>query len=290
MNGKLQQKHDKPFFLVAGFWRPHVPMYAPQKWHDLFPLDKIQLPKVLANDRADLPVYAKDLTNGEPAPRHEFFLEGNNWKSAVQSYLASIAFVDSQVGRVLDALDASPYTHNTIIVLFSDHGWHLGEKERWARSLWRDSTRVPLIISAPYRPKGQTCNRPVGLIDIYPTLLGLTGSLSKIHLEGQNLLHYLHDPDLPSYRPAITTFGPGNHSLHFLHHHYIRYNDGSEELYDLRKDPHEWHNLAGQPIEAKRISALRQHLPKTNAPPVRTKWWNRWEIANWEKAKKNAKR
>ena len=128
---RLGQKHDKPFFLVAGFWLPHVPMYAPQRYLDLFPLDKISVPLTSKNDRDDISQYAKDLTIGHPAPRHQWFLDNNQWKTAVQAYLASVSFVDAQVGRVLDALDQSPYSKNTIIALFSDHGWHLGEKQRW---------------------------------------------------------------------------------------------------------------------------------------------------------------
>ena len=286
---KLGEKHEQPFFLVAGLWRPHVPLYVPKKWFDLFPLDQIQLPKTFPDDRADLPLYARDLTNGEPAPRHEWFVSEKKWKSAIQAYLASVAFADHCVGRLLDALDNSAYAKNTNIVLFSDHGWHLGEKERWAkRSLWTDGIRVPLIISAPGFPKGQVTDRPAGLVDLYPTLLELSGVQAPSKLDGHSLLPFLKDPNAISYHPAVCTFGPNNHSLHFINYHYIRYADGSEELYDLKNDPHEWHNLAGQQIHAKRIAVYRQKLPKVNVPPVRTKWWNRWEIADWENAERNA--
>ena len=186
---RLSSKQEKPFLLVAGFWRPHVPMYAPPKWIDHFPLSEIELPKVIKGDRSDLPGYAKQLTIGHPAPRHEWFLKNKpQWKKAIQGYLASVAFVDSQVGRVLDALDASDYAQDTIVVLLSDHGWHLGEKERWAkRSLWEDGIRVPMIISAPGFTKGQLTKRPVGLIDLFPTLLDLAGLPEKEDLDGLSL-------------------------------------------------------------------------------------------------------
>jgi len=289
---RLESDHEQPFLLVAGFWRPHVPMYAPQEWHDLFPADSVKLPEVLDGDRDDLSPYALDLTNGEPAPRHSWFVEADMWRSAVRSYLASIAFVDSQVGRVLDALDASPHRDDTIVVLLSDHGFHLGEKQRWAkRALWTDSTRVPLILDAPGMPAGEVTRRPAGLVDLYPTLLELTGiDAAGIDLDGHSLVPQLRDPDAPRRQPAICTFGPANHSLHFTRWHYLRYADGSEELYDLENDPHEWHNLADRAEHAERIAGFRKHLPKTDAEPILAKHWNRWEVADWRTAEKNAGR
>jgi len=287
---RLKAPREQPFFLVAGFWRPHVPMYAPQKWHDLFPMDQIKLPKVFAGDRDDLPAYAVDLTAGFPAPRHEWFIKESKWKSAVRSYLASVAFVDSCVGRVLDALDASPHAENTIVVLLSDHGWQLGEKERWAkRALWTDVTRVPLIIDAPGMPEEQVCDQPAALVDLYPTLLELADLPATMELDGTSLTPQLADAQTSRKTPAICTYGPSNHSLHYQRWHFIRYADGSEELYDLQQDPHEWHNLAGDPQQQSRLEKFCQDLPSENAEPVRISWWTRWEVADWLKAEANAK-
>jgi choline-sulfatase len=302
VNARLTKSYDRPFFMVSGFWRPHVPMYAPPQWFELFPINDIQLPLTIKGDRDDLPEYAKRLTAGFPAPRHEWFVEHNAWPDAVRAYLASVAFVDSCVGRVLDALDSSPHRDNTIVVLLSDHGWHLGEKERWAkRSLWSDSTRVPLIITTPdellsNHKAGQLCHRPAGLVDVYPTLLELTGVAapapvtlsdgSKATLDGQSLVPLLKTPEREWDRPALTTFCPGNHSLRSTHWHFIRYGDGSEELYDHRDDPHEWHNVAGSPQHAEMLADFRQKLPTINAAPVISSEWKNWEILDWENAEK----
>jgi len=280
---QLGKAHENPFLLVAGFWRPHVPMYAPPRWFEAFPLNHVQLPQVHKDDRADLPRYAQDLTIGHPAPRHSWFLEHDKWRSAVQSYLASVAFVDHQVGRVLDALDQSDYRSNTIVVLLSDHGWHLGEKERWAkRSLWENSTRVPLVVAAPGKPENKQCSAPVGLIDVFPTLLALAGLPPQPDHEGRSLAPLLEDPNADWDRPIRTTFGPGNHALRSRHWRYIRYADGSEELYDHHSDPHEWHNLAGDSQYAEQIAKLRKWLPREEKPAILSA--NSWGLKAWQQA------
>jgi len=267
---RLKQSHETPFLLAVGFFRPHVPLYAPRSWFRRHPLEKIQVPQVLKNDRDDLPQYARDLTIGFPAPRHEWFVEHGEWKHAVQAYLATTTFVDHQVGRVLAALDSSRHAKNTVIVLFSDHGWHLGEKQRWAkRSLWEDSTRVPLIVAAPNVKPDRRSDRPVGLIDIYPTLLDLCRLKADPEHEGRSLVPLLEDPTLKWEHPAITTFGPHNHAVRSTRWRYIHYADGSEELYDHRTDPHEWHNLAADKQHADVLAAHRQRLPKGNLPALR---------------------
>ena len=174
---QLQKKHDKPLFLATGFYRPHVPQFAPQKWFDIFPIDEVQLPATAKDDLDDLSPYAVNLTRlKHVSPTHEWVLENEEWKPLVQSYLACVSFVDAQAGKVLDALEKSNYKDNTYIVLYSDHGFHLGEKDRWAkRSLWEDSTQVPMMIIGPGIAKGKVCTKPVELLDIYPTLLELAG-------------------------------------------------------------------------------------------------------------------
>jgi len=265
---QLKREHDKPLFLAVGFMTPHVPQYAPQKWMDLYPLETLQLPKVLEDDLADLPDYAVSLTRREHvAPTHEWVEENNQWKPLVQTYLACVSFVDHQVGRVLDALDASPYADTTIVVLFTDHGFHLGEKERWAkRSIWQDGAGVPLIIAGPGIAKGKTCTKPVQLLDIYPTLLDLTGHQADPLHEGHSLRPLLENPSADWEHVARSSFGPGNVAIVSEQYRYIHYNDGSEELYDRQADPNEWHNLASDPEKKAVLARHRAKLPEIYHP------------------------
>ena len=187
---RLAEEREGPFFLAVGFWRPHVPMYVPAPWFDAF-REQIRLPTTRADDRDDLPRYAAELTVGHPAPRHEWMVEHDAWRDAVHAYLASGSFVDHQVGRVLAALEASDHAGDTIVVLLSDHGFHLGEKQRWAkRSLWEESTRVPLILAGPGVPVGRR-DAGVGLVDVYPTLLELCGLSAQADLDGHSLVPLL---------------------------------------------------------------------------------------------------
>ena len=264
---QLRQNHDKPFLLAAGFFRPHVPLYAPKKWWDLQPPeDEIQLPTVLASDRDDIPQYGKDLTAGLPAPRHSWFVANGQWRRAVRGYLACVSFVDFQIGRVLDALRASPHADNTIVVLWGDHGWALGEKQRWAkRALWQRETGVPLLIAAPGMAADVKTHKPAGLIDIYPTLVELCGLPPNKQVEGVSLAPLLKDPDISWDRPTICTFWKDNHAVISDQWRYIHYADGSEELYDIKQDPREWHNLAGDSQYREVIRRHAAYLPKINA-------------------------
>jgi arylsulfatase A-like enzyme len=266
---QLEHNHEKPFFLAAGFFRPHVPLYSPQKWWDLYPPeDEIELPRVLATDRDDIPRHGQDLTAGFPAPRHAWFVENGQWKRAVRGYLACVSFVDHQVGRVLAALDESPYADNTIVVLWGDHGWALGEKQRWAkRALWQRETGVPLIVAAPGMAAGAKTSNPAGLIDIYPTLVDLCGLPPNGELEGHSLVPQLKSPLTRRETPTICTFWKDNHAVISGEWRYIRYADGSEELYEIVKDPREWQNLAGDERYAEVIAAHAAHLPQVNAEP-----------------------
>lgn len=265
---------DKPFFLAIGFHLPHVPIYASKRWFDLYPFDEVQLPVTTASDRDDLPEIAKQLTLNPTAPRHEWMVESGEWKHAVQAYLAANSFVDHLVGMVIDALDQCGAADNTLIVLWSDHGFHLGEKLRWAkRTLWEETTRVPLIIAGPNLTVGGRCEKPVGLIDVYPTLLDLCGLPERDELEGLSLQPLLQDPGADWQRPAICTFGPNNHSLRGERYRYTIYADGSQELYDHRSDPHEFQNLVGLRGEVSAehrtvIERMSRWLPETNADPV----------------------
>jgi arylsulfatase A-like enzyme len=262
---QLKKKHDQPFFIAVGFYRPHVPMYATQKWFDMHPLDQIKLPEVNDHDRDDLSQYAIDLTTLKHVePTHEWITESGQWEHAVQSYLASSTFADHCVGLVLDALESSDHADNTIVVLFSDHGFHLGEKQRWAkRSLWEDGTRVPLIITAPGFAANQQTTQPAELLDVPPTLLELTGLPHDPAQEGQSLVPQLKDSQHKRDRPAITSFGAGNFSIRSTRYRFIEYLDGSRELYDHSTDPHEWNNLAAKPEYNEIMAQHAAFIPKT---------------------------
>ena len=180
----------------------------------------------------------------------------------MRAYLASISFVDAQVGRVLDALEASGLEKNTVVVLWSDHGWHLGEKGITGKNtLWERSTRVPLIFAGPGVAAGAKCDRPAELLDIYPTLLDLCGLPANKANEGISLVPQLKDAKAARERPAITTHNPGNHGVRTEKWRYIRYADGSEELYDRAADPHEWTNLANEPKHADVKKELAKWMP-----------------------------
>ena len=264
--GQLGKKHAKPLFLACGLFRPHLPWYVPKQWFDLYPLDSVTLPNVKDDDLDDVPPLGKKMAR--PDGDHKKVLDHKQWRKAVQGYLASISFTDWNVGRVLDALDKSAYKDNTIVVLWGDHGWHLGEKLHWRKfALWEEATHAPLLFVVPgvTKPKG-VCPRTVSFADIYPTLKELCGlPQPKQTLEGVSLRPLLEDPKAKWDRPALTTHGRGNHTIRSEKWRYIRYSDGSEELYDHEKDPMEWTNLAKRPELAGVKKQLAQWLPKTNA-------------------------
>ncbi|MDY0167008.1 MAG: sulfatase [Thermoguttaceae bacterium] len=260
---------DKPFFLAAGFFLPHVPCYATQKWFDLYPDDDSVLPPVADDDRADTPRFSWYLHWHLPEPRLRWVKENDQWRNLVRSYLACTSFIDAQVGRLLAALDETGLAENTVIVLWSDHGYHLGEKGITGKNtLWERSTRVPLIFAGPGIHAGGRCPRPAELLDIYPTLIDLCGLSPRDDLEGLSLMPQLQDPDAPRARPAITSHNQGNHGIRSERYRYIRYADGSEELYDMKADPNEWTNLAGDPQFAAIVAEHRRWLPEIDLPPA----------------------
>lgn len=268
---QLQNTSDKPFFLTVGFYRPHVPLYAPKRFFDEIPEDEIQLPLVKANDRDDIPAITKEIVASRYSPDHDWFVETNNWRKAVQAYLACIRFTDEQVGRLLDALDASPHAKNTIVILYSDHGFFLGEKNHWAKqSLWERATRVPLIISAPGFTQNASSPRPAELLSIYPTLMELCALTKHDNIDGTSLVPLLKNPQAEWNQPALTTHYQSNHSLRTERYRYTRYSDGSEELYDHQSDPNEWTNVAKLPEHNELKQELATWFPKTNKPQATT--------------------
>jgi choline-sulfatase len=265
---QLQKKHDRPFFLACGFFRPHPPWYVPRRYFDMYPPDKVTLPNVNENDLDDVPPIGQKMA--KPQGDHKKVIEHHQWRKAVQGYLASISFVDTCVGMVVDALDKSDYSDNTIIILWSDHGWHLGEKLHWRKfSLWEEATHNVLMTVIPgVTQPGGRCPRPVSMLDIYPTLIKLCGLAPKNELQGRSLMPLLKNPQAEWNRPALTTYGRNNHSLRSERYRYIRYSDGTEELYDHGKDELEWNNLAGDPKYNEITKRLAEWLPKTNAPEI----------------------
>ena len=266
----LKAERSRPFFLACGLFRPHLPWYVPQKYFDLYDLEEIILPAVRDDDLDDVPAAGKAFAK---ARRSDFnaIREAGKWKEAVRAYLASISYADAQLGRVIDALDASAHAKNTIVIVWSDHGWHLGEKNHWHKTtLWEEATRVPLIVDAPGLQPG-ICKQAVSLIDLYPTLNQLCGLPMNESHDGISLLPQLRDPEAVRAKPAIIEFKRGNAAVRSQRYRFIRYNDGGEEFYDLQADPNEWTNLASDPAAAPAKASLAKHYPKDWAPPAPTK-------------------
>jgi arylsulfatase A-like enzyme len=273
---QLLVETGKPRFNAVGIYRPHLPWYLPQKYFDLHPLENIRLPATIENDLDDISeiAQAQGITsnNMRPMELHKWVLEAGAWREGVRAYLASISFADAMLGQLLSTLEQSGRSDSTIIVLWSDHGWHLGEKARWRKStLWRESTRVPLIIVAPgITQPGSSSDVPVSLMDLYPTLTELTGLETPGHIEGESLVPLLNDPQAPRDRAAVvTTFGYRNHAVTGNRYRYITYSDGNEELYDIQTDPNEWTNRADDPLLAGVKAALIEWLPEHDEPDAR---------------------
>lgn len=278
---KLQEQHHTPFFMVVGFLRPHVPWHVPSRWFKNFPVKTTQKPPIKEGDLDDISGFGKKLHAVPGMPPWQWMKQENRITEAAAAYLACVNFADAQVGKVIHALQKSPHANNTIIILTSDHGYHLGEKQRWAKhSLWERSSRVPLLIHIPNKHKvangrkvHHTISNPVGLIDLYPTLADLCGLKQPAQLDGISLTPLIshHSPTTKQKEPAwrhsvMTVYGRGNISLRSKQYRYIRYADGSEELYDMLQDPNEWKNLChGKPPQEINpvIQRFRQHIPKS---------------------------
>lgn len=280
----LRARHERPFFLGVGFSRPHIPLYAPKKFFDMFPVEQIQFPPYLSNDTDDC---ARALLLADAKGLEKFRLlhaAGGElmWKQWMQAYLACVAFVDEQVGKVLRALEASPHAKNTVVILTSDHGFHMGEKDYiFKNSLWEESTRVPLVVALPGgRNAGRQCDSPVSLIDMYPSVLDLCGlqgdpnaAAGGLALEGHSIRPFLEDPRQGRWsgpRIALTQLGGGDKAHYSVRSSRWRYtlcSNGEEELYDHSSDPHEWNNLAAAPAHSGTKSELKAELTKLIGKP-----------------------
>ena len=263
LNGELKE----PFFLGAGIFQPHLPNYALQEYFDKFPLDKIVLPEgYLENDLEDVPKASSKQPHIRAA---KTIRDAGQWKPAIRAYLAATAMTDDLIGQIVRALDESKYAENTIIVLWSDHGFQLGEKERWEKySLWERATKVNMIWVAPGVTKpGTTSSKPVNLLDIYPTLVSLTGhEPPKKQLEGKDLSVLMKNPSAGEFETTLTTFGYKNYGVRSERYRYIVYADGSEELYDHKNDKWEWKNLANDPTYDEIKKKMKKWIPTHHEP------------------------
>jgi arylsulfatase A-like enzyme len=270
MIDRLRETRSQPFFFGVGIWLPHLYWYVPKSYYDLYPRTTVQLPPYLATDLNDVPSAGKSMA--QKASNHDAILAAGtqHWRDLVRAYLAAVSFADAQVGRVMAALDASPYRDNTIVVLLSDHGWHLGEKRHWQKyTLWEEATRVPYAWVVPgVTGADQTVTAPVDLMSLYPTLMELVGLPTPAHVEGASVRSLLGNPAGSRNVPAITTYKFQNHTVRSGPWRYIRYKNGNEELYNHTSDANEWTNLAGRADMAQRKAELRKLLPTVNVPPV----------------------
>jgi len=268
---RLNQKRDQPFFIACGLHKPHLPFAVPQKYYDVFPLEGIQLPPHREDDLNDIPPAGIKMAG--PNKDHAEFLKSGRWKAAIQSYLATCAYTDMNIGRLLDALHKSPQRDNTIIVLWGDHGWSFGEKQHWRKfALWEEPTRAPLLVVAPgVTQPGTVCDQPVDFMSIYGTVCDLAHLPIPSHVQGKSLEPLLKNPKAEWSEPAMTTHGWRNHAVRVDQWRYIRYADGSEELYDHSKDEYEWNNLAEKVAFAKIKTELAKHLPAVEKPAGKRK-------------------
>ncbi len=276
------QVTDQPVFMSVGFYRPHRPLQVPKAWFGHFPLASIKRPAEPGgvDDWDDMPEFARRLARThahKPLHKglsdHEFIVANQQWDLTIQAYQASIAFVDHQIGHLLKALKKKPRGRETYIVLVSDHGWHLGEKKHWCKgAIWEQTTHIPFIVHGPGVTRGSRCSQPVSLIDIYPTLLDFAGYEIPKWVDGTSVKAQLIKADTPR-PPVISSYGEGNTSIRTEHWRYIRYEDGSEELYDHRVDPNEWTNQAGNPEHAKLKARMAQMIPRGQHAGLKVQAW-----------------
>ncbi len=275
----LQRRPDRPFILGAGLIRPHTPLYAPKKYFDMFPLDEVELPPFKEDDLDDCQDFLK-LIFQYGFERHELYRKTGLWKRFIQAYLACVAFADAQVGVILDALETGPHADNTVVILTGDHGFHMGEKlYNFKLTNWEESSRVPMVISAPGARKGRTCSHPVSHVDIYPTLVDYCGlprnpnaAKSGHPLDGHSMRPFVEDPVGGKWGgpdvALIAVYGEAkpqggeyqNFSVRGRRWRYTLYENGAEELYDHQNDPQEWTNLAKNTRYAATKSELKQKL------------------------------
>lgn len=276
------QVTDKPLLMTVGFFRPHRPLHVPKPWFDEFPLASIRRPEEPdgVDDWDDMPEFAqrlarthahKPLHDGQSD--HEYIVAHDQWDATIRAYHASVAFVDRQIGRFLECLRDNPRGRETYVMLVSDHGWHLGEKKHWCKgAIWEQTTHIPFIVRGPGVKAGSRCTQPVSLIDVYPSLVDLAGLNIPDWLDGKSIQPQLANPSTPR-GPAISSYGEGNTSVRSERWRYIRYEDGSEELYDHRIDPNEWTNLANKSEHRTTKKTLAEMIPAQQHPGLKVQSW-----------------
>ncbi len=260
----MKQTGERPWFVACGLFRPHLPWYVPRQFYDLYPIGDVPLPEVIADDLKDVPPRGRRFCKQE---EHRVIVSRGLWRPAVQAYLAAISYADYEVGRLLAATPP-----DTVIVLWSDHGWHLGPKNHWHKyALWEEASQCVFAMAGPGIAAGEQCMRTVSLNDLYPTVCDIAGLAPPHALFGRSVVDLAADPRAAWDRPALTTYGPNNHSIRSERYRYIRYDDDSEELYDHDVDPHEWVNLARSADAASIIEAhaalLPARVPGKRRPP-----------------------
>ncbi len=258
--GFLNQSHDQPFFLAIGIYRPHIPWYFPKKYIDYYPIDQVKVPDIVPSDLDDIPAPGKEMAMYRYKDL-EILEKTDNRKKAVQAYLSSITYADKLIGDLLEALGNSKYAKNTLVVLWSDHGWHHGEKMHLHKStLWQRATRVPFLIAGPGITP-QLVGEAVNLVDIYPTLAKLCRLEDVPHLDGESLVPFFKEKGRVREKPSVTVFGKGNYAVCDERYRLIRYWDKSEELYDHAVDPEEINNLSGDSSYADIARRLGKWIP-----------------------------
>ncbi len=279
--GEWADVREKPLFMSVGFFRPHRPLHVPKRYFKLFPIDSINRPtEPDGDDWSDMPEFARRLARTHAhkplhggLSDHEYIVANEDWDATIQAYHASIAFVDRQIGRFLNALKKNPRGRETVVMLVSDHGWHLGEKKHWCKgAIWEQTTHVPFIVRAPGVKPGTVCTQPVSLIDVFPSLVDLAGLASPSFLDGKSVKPQLQNPSLKR-SPVISSYGEGNTTIRTERWRYIRYEDGSEELYDHKVDPDEWTNQAGNPQHAILKQKLAAFIPTQQHPGLKVQAW-----------------
>jgi len=286
---KLNEKHDKPFFLAVGIVKPHLPFDAPARFFDALP-ENITPPEMIENDSDDIPTVGRSL---QKRGEYNHYLSKGVWNDVRKSYLACISWADYNIGRVLDALEKSEYADNTIVVLWSDHGYHLGEKKTFKKfTLWEEATRVPFIIydgREKSQVKGRTYADAVSLINVYKTIADYTGTEIPTYVDGESLVPIVNDASLKLENPTIIAWGRGNYSVRTKSYRYTRYFDGGEELYNHNNDPNEWTNLANNPNYESLKNDLKGHLPKEEKEMV-SDYLSIWSIEGADKSKYRGKK
>jgi len=264
----LQHKHEKPFFLAIGVYAPHFPNYCPQKYWDMYDRDALELPPYKADDLNDIPAeIRREMTSR--MEKYQLELERiGAVKEGIHAYLACVSFADAMLGRILDALEASPYKDNTVVVAWSDQGYHHGEKGNWGKhTLWERTSNVPFIWAGKGIARNDKVGTTVSTIDMYPTFIELCNLPVNKQLDGVSLVSSLKNPSASKDRNVLLpSHRAGSYAVINMNWRYIYYTDGSEELYNIKEDPNEWYNLAGDKKYSSIIQELKKSAPSEFAP------------------------